>query len=64
MVGYGDPVPYEGISNEDEELLLLYVGTSFSMRSSGTVGPAGERRAPGDAPRLMSELFDRAEDDL
>lgn len=33
------------------------------MRSSGTVEPAVVEWIDGDAPRLISELFDRAEDD-
>ena len=38
MAGYGDPTPCDGI-NKFDELLRLYVGTSFNTRSSGTVDP-------------------------
>ncbi len=47
------------MSNEDDELLMVYVGTSDNMRSSGTVEPV----AAAEAPRSISELFDRAEED-
>jgi len=36
--GYGEPIPWEGI-NREEAGVRLYVGTSFSTRSSGTVDP-------------------------
>ena len=36
--GYGDPMPWDGISRFDE-LLRVYAGTSFKTRSSGTEGP-------------------------
>ena len=39
MAGYGEPVPWEGTRREDWTLFIApYVGTSLSIRSSGT-GP-------------------------
>jgi hypothetical protein len=38
-VGYGDPVPYDGIS-KFVELLAAYVGTSFRTRLSERVRSA------------------------
>jgi hypothetical protein len=62
MVGYGDPVPYDGMSNELDRFATAYVGTSLRIRSSGTVVPALAER-PGDELRLISEVFERAEED-
>lgn len=63
MVGYGDPVPYDGMSNELDRFATAYVGTSLRIRSSGTVVPALVGRPPGDELRLISEVFERAEED-
>lgn len=41
IAGYGEPLPWEGTSKDDWALLAPYVGTSFSIRSSGTVNPDG-----------------------
>ena len=67
MDGYGEPEPCEGIRREEAAGLAPYVGTSLSIRSSGTVLP--ERCAYGDGEgvevclQLRSELFDRAEEE-
>jgi len=37
--GYGEPTPCEGSNSDDDAGVRLYVGTSFNMRSSGTVDP-------------------------
>jgi hypothetical protein len=44
-------------------LLAVYAGTSFNTRSSGTARLVADCDG-GDAPRLMSELSDRADEDL
>jgi hypothetical protein len=63
MVGYGEPMPYRGISKFDE-LLTLYWGTSFKTKSSGTWRSACEVSLGDTAGALFaSELFDRAEEE-
>lgn len=39
MDGYGDPVPCDGIRRDEAAVLAPYVGTSLSIRPSGTVLP-------------------------
>ena len=63
IVEYGEPMPYRGISRPDE-LLTLYWGASFKMKSSGTWRSACEVILGDTAGALLaSELFDRAEEE-
>lgn len=61
MIGYGEPMPYRGISRFDE-LLTLYWGTSFRTRSSGTWRSACEVIL-GDAVGALLASVDRAEEE-
>lgn len=65
--GYGEPVPCDGIKRDGVVWLAPYVGTSLSMRSSGTLLPHWWGKGDGDGVEVCllfrSELFDRAEEE-
>lgn len=63
MLGYGDPEPWDGMSSEPGLLPAVYVGTSFRIRSFGNAPPSFVVRVAGEALRLISERFERVEDD-